>query len=259
MDPLDPLINPPFDSASYWRHEARLWELGCLVEQQLRAEQIREDFGLEDEIGKLVDQLYCDNARFPATFHEYTRHSKSTLQVWFESGSFDSGDVEHFPISIASIPLVNVAADVLDSHMGAVDAPQTRDSVPPAASPGLSSIDGYSSYSPSIDVPRPQPTTDFAAPLQTLSPALLTTPPFPTAKPVSGAGSGRTREENRARRSEPLLNRILQTQTFRVSLTEHTTTTACCIAGSTGALDGRGGLTASPTFTRQDVRKDTSP
>ncbi|KAJ6526160.1 hypothetical protein DFH09DRAFT_1095385 [Mycena vulgaris] len=232
MDPLDPLINPPFDSASYWRHEARLWELGCLVEQQLRAEQIREDFGLEDEIGKLV---------------------------WFESGSFDSGDVEHFPISIASIPLVNVAADVLDSHMGAVDAPQRRDSVPPAASPGLSSIDGYSSYSPSIDVPRPQPTTDFAAPLQTLSPALLTTPPFPTAKPVSGAGSGRTREENRARRSVPLLNRILQTQTFRVSLTEHTTTTACCIAGSTGALDGRGGLTASPTFTRQDVRKDTSP
>ncbi|KAJ7673318.1 hypothetical protein DFH06DRAFT_61647 [Mycena polygramma] len=40
----------------FLRHEADMWELDSLAEQELRAQQIREDFGLEDDIGKLVDQ-----------------------------------------------------------------------------------------------------------------------------------------------------------------------------------------------------------
>ncbi|KAJ7684193.1 hypothetical protein DFH06DRAFT_1462573 [Mycena polygramma] len=45
----------PQNGDSFLRHEADMWELDCLAEQELRAQQIREDFGLEDDIGKLVD------------------------------------------------------------------------------------------------------------------------------------------------------------------------------------------------------------
>jgi hypothetical protein len=45
-----------FDSNPYLRHEAQIWELDCLAEQEIRAQQIQEDFGLECDVGRLVDQ-----------------------------------------------------------------------------------------------------------------------------------------------------------------------------------------------------------
>ncbi|KAJ7212900.1 hypothetical protein B0H12DRAFT_1275786 [Mycena haematopus] len=45
----------------YLRHEAHMWALDCLAEQELRAQQIREDFGLEVNLEMLVD---TDNAWF---------------------------------------------------------------------------------------------------------------------------------------------------------------------------------------------------
>lgn len=45
-----------FDSNPYLRHEAQIWELDCLAEQEIRAQQIQEDFGLECDVGRLVDE-----------------------------------------------------------------------------------------------------------------------------------------------------------------------------------------------------------
>jgi hypothetical protein len=42
-------------SDRYLRHEARMWELDYLVEQELHAQQMQEDFGLEVNVGQLVD------------------------------------------------------------------------------------------------------------------------------------------------------------------------------------------------------------
>ncbi|KAJ7184694.1 hypothetical protein C8R46DRAFT_1186044 [Mycena filopes] len=60
MDPLD--ASPP-DCYMYLRHEAEMWELGCLAERELCAQPINEDpyLGLEDEVGKLVDQSRLDD------------------------------------------------------------------------------------------------------------------------------------------------------------------------------------------------------
>ncbi|KAJ7302376.1 hypothetical protein DFH08DRAFT_989494, partial [Mycena albidolilacea] len=45
-----------FDSNPYLRHEAQIWELDCLAEQEIRAQHIQEDFGLECDVGRLVDE-----------------------------------------------------------------------------------------------------------------------------------------------------------------------------------------------------------
>ncbi|KAJ6566942.1 hypothetical protein B0H19DRAFT_1258117 [Mycena capillaripes] len=46
----------PIDYNCFLRHEADMWELDRLAERELRTQQLWEDFGLEDDIGKLVDQ-----------------------------------------------------------------------------------------------------------------------------------------------------------------------------------------------------------
>ncbi|KAJ6500947.1 hypothetical protein C8R45DRAFT_1210625 [Mycena sanguinolenta] len=53
MDPLNEISDN--NSDRYLRHEAEMWELDCLVEQELRAQQMQEDFGLEVDVGQLVD------------------------------------------------------------------------------------------------------------------------------------------------------------------------------------------------------------
>ncbi|KAF7358965.1 hypothetical protein MSAN_01236900 [Mycena sanguinolenta] len=53
MDPLNEI--PDNNSNPYLQHEAQMWELDCLVEQELRAQQMQEDFGLEVDVGQLVD------------------------------------------------------------------------------------------------------------------------------------------------------------------------------------------------------------
>jgi hypothetical protein len=58
---MDSLNETPSDRDCYLRHEAYMWELDCLAEQELRAQQIWEDFGLEDDLGKLVDQSKLDD------------------------------------------------------------------------------------------------------------------------------------------------------------------------------------------------------
>ncbi|KAF8209509.1 hypothetical protein K438DRAFT_1960507 [Mycena galopus ATCC 62051] len=53
---MDPPSPTSADYDCYLRHEAHMWELDCLAEKELRQEQIQEDFGLEIDVGTLVDR-----------------------------------------------------------------------------------------------------------------------------------------------------------------------------------------------------------